>query len=68
MKILKLEPPTAARKQRVTVELDQGERLIAVSNYGFYRLGHPMEDVLAGHIIVDAVPVSWCSIEQKWVS
>lgn len=33
-----------------------------------YKLGEPMhEDVIAGHILAEARPAHWCSLEQKWV-
>lgn len=54
-------------KRRVTVTLDSDEHLIPICNSGHYKLGSQLDDVVAGHYITEAVPVSWCSIEQKWV-
>ena len=52
----------------VLVELARGEPMPAktINPYGYYKLGHPMDDVVAGHIIKEAVPVVWCSVEQEW--
>lgn len=38
-----------------------------VKEHAHYRLGYPIEDVVAGHIIADARRVNWCSLEQKWI-
>lgn len=32
-----------------------------------YRLGHPLEDVVLGHVIKDARRVYWCPVGQEWV-
>ena len=32
-----------------------------------YRLGHPIEDVVPGHVINDARRVYWCPVGQDWV-
>jgi hypothetical protein len=32
-----------------------------------YRLGYPMDDVVAGHILKDMRRVFWDSLTQKWV-
>lgn len=53
-------------RRRVTVELAPGERLVAISDDAFYRLGEPMDEVLQGHIIAGAQRVAWCPVEQKW--
>lgn len=59
---------TLKGKVRVTVDLEPGERLVAIKEDAFYRLAHPMDDVLHGHIIADAARVSWCSVGQEWVA
>jgi hypothetical protein len=66
MKILKDTPPTTKLKRRVLVELDPGEKLIAVHDNRFYQLGHPICDVLAGHIVSASEQVQWCSVSQEW--
>lgn len=33
----------------------------------FYKLGGQMDDVVPGHVLVEAVPVTWCHFEQRWV-
>lgn len=53
---------------KVTVVLSPGEKLVAVSDDRHYSLAYPMEDVVPGHVISDAAPVTWCCLEQKWVS
>jgi hypothetical protein len=65
MKILK--EATKGGKRILTVELDAGEKVFSVNEDQFYKLGQPLDDVVLGHIIADAHPVAWCSIEQKWV-
>lgn len=70
MKVIK-DTPISDRKgragRRVTVELDAGDKLIAISPDAMYRLGYPHEDVVSGHTLADAVLTTWCSLEQKWV-
>jgi hypothetical protein len=53
---------------RVLVELAPGEILVPVRRDAYYQLGQPVDDVVASHILGDAVEVSWCSAEQKWVA
>jgi hypothetical protein len=55
-------------KRRVTVELDPGQKLIAIREDGFYKLGYPFEEVVQSHIIEDAQQVTWCPLGQEWVS
>lgn len=55
-------------KRRVTVELDAGETLLAVRDGAHYKLGHPVEEVMAAHILSDAQPVTWCSASQEWTT
>jgi hypothetical protein len=67
---VKILSRTVAKNGRVrtTVELDEGEILVAINPGRHYSLGQPLEgDVLGGHILADATPVTWCSVEQKWV-
>lgn len=53
---------------RVTVFLAEGETLMAFNPDRHYRLGQPMyDDVIAGHILTESVPVVWASDEQKWI-
>ena len=66
MKVLKDAPPTTKLKRRVLVELDPGEKLIAVHDDRYYQLGYPLDEVMAGHILAVATQVTWCSIEQEW--
>ena len=55
-------------KRIVTVELDQGEHIMSAHPDRHYKTGYPLEDVIAGYIILDSVPVTWCSLGQEWVS
>lgn len=34
----------------------------------FYKLGYPCDEIVGGHILTEAIPVSWCSASQSWVS
>ena len=58
---------TVNGKRRVLVELDKNENIVAFRDDAFYRLGQPMDEVLPAHILVEAIPVSWCPLEQKWL-
>ena len=59
---------TKSGRRRLIVEISDASDLMEVKPGEHYRLGEPMgDDVIAGHILAAARPVSWCSIEQKWV-
>lgn len=53
-------------KLRVTVDVDPNEKLIAVRNNCFYRLGYPLEEVVHAHTLENSKQVTWCSIQQRW--
>ena len=53
-------------KRRVVVELDAGETLLAIRDCAHYKLGHPVDDVMAAHILAEAEQVNWCSASQEW--
>lgn len=55
-------------KRHVLVELDEGEHIMVVHPDKYYKTGYPIEEVVAGHIILDSVRVTWCSVGQEWVS
>lgn len=61
-----IEKTLADGKRRVTVELSPGEKLIAVDEDRFYRLGYPVEDIVGGHVLAASEPVAWCAVEQRW--
>lgn len=62
------EKPLPHGRRRVTVELDAGEVLVAMNPDRFYNLGEPCDgQIMLGDILVSARPVSWCSIEQRWL-
>jgi hypothetical protein len=54
-------------KMRVTVDIDPGQKLVAIYEDAYYELGEPLDDVVQGHIIADADRVTWCPIGQGWV-
>lgn len=68
MKTIKTVSVRGSSRVRVTVELDAGEQLIAVDPDGYVRLGEPMDDVMPGHVLCNSVRVTWCPIEQRWIS
>ena len=53
----------------VLIELAKNEAMpvAGVKDNVHYKLGYPIEDVVAGHIIANARRVYWCSLEQKWI-
>ena len=51
----------------VTVQIEEGEYLMALKLDNYYRLGGQLDDVVAGYCIIGSPRVYWCSIEQKWV-
>lgn len=51
----------------IVVPMEQGSTLKVIHNHYNYRLGGQVEDIMAPHVITEANPVYWCSIEQKWV-
>lgn len=56
-------------KRRMTIELNEHEStLIAVDSRCHYMLGEPLDDVVAPHILAAVKEVTWCSVQQKWIS
>jgi hypothetical protein len=55
-------------KRIATVELDDGEHIMAVREEAYYKTGYPTEEVVQGHIILESRRVTWCSLGQEWVS
>ena len=51
----------------VTVQIEEGEYLMALKFDNYYRLGGQLDDVVGGYCIIDSPRVYWCSIEQNWV-
>jgi hypothetical protein len=66
VKTIKDEVATLKRGRRVTVELEPSEYLLGIKDGAYYQLGGQVDDIVAGHIIIDAHPVYWCSVSQKW--
>ena len=33
----------------------------------FYKLGGQLDDVVPGHVLLEARPTTWCHFEQKWI-
>lgn len=68
MKVISDKPATVSKKRCVTVELNDGEKIIVIAPDNFYKLGYPMDDqVIASHILDDLEKVVWDSLEQKWL-
>lgn len=55
-------------KVRMVIDADSTEKLIALHDDRFYKLGYPVEEVVQSHIIEDAQQVTWCPLGQEWVS
>jgi hypothetical protein len=62
------QTPIKDDRTRVTIELDPGETMIVIRRNSHYKLSDPVNDVVASHIISDAVEVEWCSFSQAWVA
>jgi hypothetical protein len=54
------------RTKRLVVELQPGEKLVAIYPDSFYKMGEPHDDIVRGDHIIDADQVSWCVVEQRW--
>ena len=54
-------------KRHVLVELEEGEHIAAYHDDRYYKLGYPVEDIVIGDVLDQAVPVTWCSASQEWV-
>lgn len=55
-------------KRTVTVELDEGEKLMAIQDGSYYRLGYPLDHtIVQSHHLADAVPVVWDVVGQEWI-
>jgi hypothetical protein len=53
----------------VTVELVDNEKLASFRPNSHYSLGEPMDgEVMSGDMLISAYYVTWCTVEQKWVS
>jgi hypothetical protein len=51
---------------RKVLYLQEDEEVVIVKKSSMYRLGHPLEDIITGETIVDALRVEWCMLEQRW--
>lgn len=54
-------------KRRMTVVLDTSETFKVLRSGAYYRLGQPVEDVVASYVLEEAHHVGWCSASQQWV-
>lgn len=68
MKILTSKTDRNTGVRTMTIELDKSEKLVAIHDNSFYKLGEPLDDVVQGHIIADATVAVWCPIEQKFIT
>lgn len=72
MKILSSKVGKDPRKRIVSVEIDEyemasGYTLLAIRHDSFYKLGGDVDYVVGAHVLTEMDPVTWCSVEQKWV-
>lgn len=58
---------TKAGKRLVTVEIENGEVLMAFRPERFYQLGYPLGDVIYGSAIIESWRTEWDQVEQKWI-
>lgn len=65
MKVILNKPK--GNKRRVVVELDEGEEFISIRQNAHYKLGSPVEDIVASHVLTATHEVTWCSAGQEWV-
>lgn len=64
---IKRERITASGKRELTIELDsRDEYLVAVDTSRYYRLGAQIDDVVRSDALIEARPVYWCHLQQKW--
>ncbi len=54
-------------ERHVLVELDEGEHIFGYHKDRYYKLGSPVDDIVASHVLDEVVPVTWCSASQEWV-
>lgn len=54
-------------KRRVTIELADGEAMLALRRDAYYELGGQHEDVMSAHILAESREVYWDSLQQVWV-
>jgi hypothetical protein len=54
-------------KTHALVELEPGEYIASYHDNRYYKLGYPNEEIVASHVLDEAVPVTWCSASQEWV-
>ena len=66
MKVIS-DRPTKEGGRRVTVSLAPGEKLVAVKEESYYRMGGQVDDIVQGHCITESRGVYWCSVAQEWV-
>jgi len=55
------------RADGAVVRTAANETVLPIKNGYHYRLGGQVEDIVAPHVMTEAVPCFWCSIEQKWI-
>lgn len=53
---------------QVTYEFSPNETMLCVKRGEFYKLGYPVEEVMAAHILSNMQLVVWDSLEQCWIS
>lgn len=64
MRIIKDQTKNHVRK--VTVQLQMGEVLVALTPNAYYQLNR-LGDIVQADALMDATQVDWCDISQTWV-
>ena len=59
---------TKPKGTRTIRHLADGEVLITIKPEAMYKLGYPLEEIIYGHTIIDAVGVTWDEIKQEWIT
>ena len=64
---IRLRPDESALvRNGVAQSVRKGATAVFINPEYHYRLGGQVGDVVAPHVITDAAPMYWSSIEQKW--
>lgn len=73
--MIRVLPKSESLQVRLTLKAGQtlwlcaeGERPVAIREDSHYKLGYPVEEVVASHILTEMEEVTWCSATQQWVS
>jgi hypothetical protein len=67
MKVIK-ETTRKDGVRTITVQLAEGEQLMAFKDECHYELGEQLDMIVAGHYLNNCQRVYWCSITQGWMA